>query len=83
MGKNTSVALGDHFESFVGGLIESGRYASVSEAVRAGLRMLEEHEDRAAILRQALVEAESSGADEPLDMQAILRRARIKSGSDA
>ena len=83
MGKNTSVALGDHFESFVGELVESGRYKSVSEAVRAGLRMLEEHEDRARALRLALAEGESSGPDQKLDMRAIVRSARAKSRSDA
>lgn len=40
-----NVALGNHFEDFVKRQIESGRYNNVSEVVRAGLRMLEDHED--------------------------------------
>jgi len=58
---NTSITLGDRFEAFVGEQVKSGRYASVSEVVRAGLRILEEHEAKAEALRFALIEGEKSG----------------------
>ena len=61
MAKNTSIALGDHFEHFVGQQVAGGQYGSVSEVVRAGLR-----------LRQALEEGEQSGEGVPFDVEAFL-----------
>ncbi len=64
MSKNTSVTLGDHFETFVGDLLQSGRFASTSEVIRAALRLLEERETRLAHLRRLLQEGEESGIAE-------------------
>ena len=54
MQKNTSVTLGEHFGEFVEDKIQQGRFESTSEAVRAGLRLLEEHEAKLDLLRQKL-----------------------------
>ena len=54
MPRNTSVTLGDHLSDFVNNKIEAGRFESASEAVRAGLRLLEEQETKLDILRQTL-----------------------------
>lgn len=59
MARNTSVSLGDHFESFVDGRVKVGRYASASDAVRAGLRLLEQEEIKLEVLRQTLAAGES------------------------
>lgn len=61
MAKNTSISLGEHFDRFIAGQIESGRYGSASEVVRAGLRMLEDSDARLNTLRNMLVEGEQSG----------------------
>ena len=76
MTKNTSISLGDHFGGFVDRQIAEGRYGSASEVIRAGLRLLEEHETKLAALRAALVEGEQSGQPEPFDFDRFLERKR-------
>jgi len=61
MMKNTSITLGDRFEAFANKQVQSGRYGSVSDVIRAGLRILEERETKAEVLRLALIEGENSG----------------------
>lgn len=58
MAKNTSVSLGDHFENFVDERVKNGRYSSASDAVRAGLRLLEQEETRLDLLRETLAKGE-------------------------
>lgn len=68
MAKNTSITLGDHFDSFIASQIQSGRYGSASEVIRSALRLLENQETKLQTLRQLLVEGEQSGdADYDLD----------------
>lgn len=58
MARNTSVVLGEHFEGFVSEKIAQGRYGSTSEAIRAGLRLLEEHESKLDRLKIVLASGE-------------------------
>lgn len=71
MQKNTSVTLGAHYEKFISQQVAKGRFSSASEAIRAGLRLLEEREARLSLLRRALVEGEESGAAE-YSLQALI-----------
>ncbi|TRX58103.1 type II toxin-antitoxin system ParD family antitoxin [Thalassomonas sp. M1454] len=61
MAKNTSVTLGEHFDKFINKQLNSGRYGSASEVVRAGLRALEDQETKIMSLRNMLIEGENSG----------------------
>ncbi len=61
MSKNTSISLGNHFESFILDKVRSGRYNSVSEVIRAGLRLLENEERKVDALKEALKVGENSG----------------------
>lgn len=56
-----SITLGDHFDGFIAGQVESGRFGSASEVVRAALRLLENTETRLETLRKSLDEGEKSG----------------------
>ena len=67
MTRNTSVVLGKEHDKFIKAQIRKGRFGSTSEAVRAGLRLLEEQELKLERLRAALAEGEASGAATDFD----------------
>ena len=64
MAKNTSVTLGEHFDQFINQQLNTGRYGSASEVVRAGLRVLEDQEKKILNLRNMLIEGENSGVSD-------------------
>ncbi len=70
--KNTSVTIGAHFEQFIAQQIMDGRYGSASETVRAGLRLLEEHELKISALQKALIAGEESGMVENYSLENLL-----------
>lgn len=78
MAKNTSVSLGAHFTDFIEGQVQTGRYGSASDVVRAGLRLLEEHEAKVKALQDALIAGEESGEPQPFDSEAFLERMHRK-----
>jgi antitoxin ParD1/3/4 len=73
MGKNTSISLGNHLESFIESAVAKGRYSNASEVVRAGLRLLEEEENRLIILRNAIREGIESGRAVDFDSKKHLK----------
>lgn len=78
MAKNTSMSLGDHFAGFIETQVSNGRYGSASDVVRAGLRLLEEHEAKVQALKDALVAGETSGEPRPFDRDAFQARMQHK-----
>jgi len=78
MGKNTSISLGDHFENFIESTISKGRYSNASEVVRAGLRLLEEEENRILLLRDAIKEGIESGRATGFDPKKHLAKLKSK-----
>ena len=78
MVRNTSISLGDHFAGFIDTQVQTGRYGSASDVVRAGLRLLEEHEAKVKALQDALMAGEASGTPVPFDNRAFLQRMRDK-----
>lgn len=59
----SSYVIGDHFEAFIREQIDLGRYASASEVVRDGLRVLEDRERLRAAKLEALRSDIQRGAD--------------------
>lgn len=58
MARNTSFSLGEHFTEFIEKQVESGRYNTASDVIRAGLRKLEEENQKLEWLRARIREAE-------------------------
>jgi antitoxin ParD1/3/4 len=72
MGKNTSVVLGEVQNRFIHEQIAKGRFATVSEAVRESIALLEERELRLEHLRQLIDAGEQSGDFQEVDIEAFL-----------
>jgi antitoxin ParD1/3/4 len=73
MSKNTSITLGSYFDQFIQNILREGRYKNASEVVRAGLRLLEEEEQKAIALRHAIEQGINSGQSENFDPEKHLR----------
>ncbi|MFM9941038.1 MAG: type II toxin-antitoxin system ParD family antitoxin [Hyphomicrobiaceae bacterium] len=84
-----SVALGEHFERFIADQVAAGRYNNDSEVVRAGLRLLEEHELKLRELRvlidegdRAYAEGRYTVVEKPGDLAAdIIARGRLRAAA--
>lgn len=61
MAKNTSILLGDYFDAFINQQVQSGKFSSASEVVRAALRMFEHEETKKTELINELKKGEKSG----------------------
>jgi len=72
MAKNTSILLGDYFNSFIQEQISSGRFSSASEVVRSALRLFEQEEATKKELIEALRKGEESGFVKEFDKDEFL-----------
>ncbi|AKK73645.1 antitoxin [Chryseobacterium sp. P1-3] len=78
MGRNTSVSLGDYFEDFVDHKVSEGRYKNASEVIRAGLRLLEEEENKILLLKNAIKEGIESGTAKNFNPEKHLETLKAK-----
>ena len=62
-----NVSIGERWEGFVESAVKSGRYASASEVVREGLRLVEEREARLCALRDTLNASIVRGGENTVD----------------
>jgi len=73
MAKNTSILLGDYFDNFINAQVQSGRFSSASEVVRAALRMFEQQENQKKELVKELKKGEKSGFIRKFDRQKFIK----------
>jgi antitoxin ParD1/3/4 len=73
MAKNTSILLGDYFDKFINYQIQSGRYSSASEVVRAALRLFEQEENQKEELIKELRKGEKSGFVQKFDRKKFVK----------
>jgi antitoxin ParD1/3/4 len=69
--KTTSFILGDRFDQFISGQVQSGRYATSSEVIREGLRLVEERAKAIEELNRELDAGLASGIDPDFSWDAI------------
>lgn len=76
--KNTSISLGDYFDQFVSNQLSTGSYKNASEVIRAGLRLLEDEENKVMALRNSIQEGIDSGIAHHFDPEKHLKE--LKAG---
>ncbi|WP_396183975.1 type II toxin-antitoxin system ParD family antitoxin [Flavobacterium sp.] len=74
MARNTSILIGEYYESFINRQIATGKYNSVSEVVRTALRYFEQEEMRTKSLIAELEIGEKSEKIRNFDRKENLKR---------
>ncbi len=78
MAKSTSILLSDYYDNFIHKQIETGKFSSVSEVVRAALRLFEYEETKKTELINELIKGEQSGFVKNFDREAFLNNLHQK-----
>ena len=78
MARNSTLSLGEHFDTFIHDQLRHGHYRSESEVLRAGLRLLEAQEAKVKALEAALTAGDESGEPVPFDMDVFLAELRAE-----
>lgn len=70
-----NVSVGKHWEEFIDSLVKQGRYASATEVMREGLRLVEEREAKLTALRETIQAVIDEGGEHSAeDVAAYLDR---------
>lgn len=84
---STSMSLGVHWEKFIKSEVESGRYGSATEVVRAALREFEDRSKRLRALQvhlgQGLDQADRREFVEDFSVDDVIDRAKARAQSKA
>ncbi len=83
MKNNTSVSLGDYFEHFVEDKISEGRYKNASEVIRAGLRLLEDEENKIKLLKKEIQQGLDSGIAKDFNPKKHLQSLKARKNTNA
>lgn len=78
MAKNTSILLGDYFDEFISEQIKTGKYSSVSEVIRAALRMFAHEESKKTLLIKEIKKGEKSGFIDDFEKNSFLEKLHKK-----
>lgn len=72
MNTHMKLSLDDHSAEFIEQQVDGGNFASASEVVAAGLKLLEAEQAYVEAVRAALIEGEESGEPQPFDLEEFL-----------
>lgn len=72
-----NVSIGERWERYIEELLATGRYASASEIMREGLRLVEEREQKLDALRETINASIARGGENSIeDVKAHIAAAR-------
>ncbi len=80
MSRHSTFALDQHATRFIDRQVEEGNFGSPSEVVSAGLKLLEERQEKIDRLRAAIEDGENSGPPQPFDFDAFIARKHRERG---